>query len=146
MGRAWGKAAARSEATAERDADGVGAGIGFTNIAQNWDRYKVKLGHAIVAFYLLQLIAPATLAQGAEVATVKIELVRIIKQPKMASALVWSPDGQRLAEIHDFGREIGIWSRDGRLLTTIARGEGVGPYFGKALAFLDDGKLLPPSI
>ncbi|MBY0610591.1 MAG: WD40 repeat domain-containing protein [Beijerinckiaceae bacterium] len=59
-----------------------------------------------------------------------------------ATAVAWSPDGTRLAAIHDFGRQISVWKSSGELIRVIPHPMGLGPYLGRSLVFMPDNRTL----
>ncbi|HTB00910.1 MAG TPA: WD40 repeat domain-containing protein [Bradyrhizobium sp.] len=62
------------------------------------------------------------------------------------TGIAWSPDGEKIAAIHDFGRAISVWNTGGDLLITIKRELTTGPYVGSSLAFMPDGRsILAPA-
>ncbi len=58
------------------------------------------------------------------------------------SGIAWSPDGKRIAAIHDYGGEISVWSSDGNVIRSIKREVTTSPYLGSSLAFLFDNKTI----
>ena len=58
----------------------------------------------------------------------------------------WSPDGQKIATESNYGRNITIWSADGKRERDLIRHLRNGPYVGNSLVLLSGGTLLltPP--
>ena len=75
--------------------------------------------------------------------------VRILHKWTVQSGIIgltWSSDGKRIAAASNFGRNIAIWSQDGKPEQDIQRSLSNGPYVGNSLAFLGGGSLMltPP--
>lgn len=58
------------------------------------------------------------------------------------SGFDWSPDESMIATISDWGRSVSVWRMDGKKLREL--GSVIGPYYDKALYFLDNTRLLTP--
>lgn len=104
----------------------------FAKISRN------TIGFAAV-FCVLALYAFITVSEPAGV-----KRLAAIRTKGPVSALAWSPDGQMLATISDFGRSTTIWKADGTRLRELGR--VIGPYTSSSLEFLDGGRqlLTPP--
>jgi WD40 repeat protein len=77
-----------------------------------------------------------------------LKLVKIHSMSTKVSptGIAWSPDGEKIAAIHDFGRAISVWNAGGDLLIMIRREVTTGPYVGSSLAFMLDGhSILAPA-
>jgi WD40 repeat protein len=58
------------------------------------------------------------------------------------TGIAWSPDGSKIAAIHDFGGAISVWSASGDLIVSIKREVTTGPYVGSSLAFMPDSRTI----
>lgn len=58
------------------------------------------------------------------------------------SGFAWSPDESVIATISDWGRYVSVWHLDGKKAREL--GSVIGPYYDKALYFLDNTRLLTP--
>lgn len=62
-------------------------------------------------------------------------------------AVAWSPDGSKIVAASNFGQELSVWDRSGRLVNRFHR-IGGGPALGGAIAFVDNSSqivFLPPA-
>jgi WD domain, G-beta repeat/WD40-like Beta Propeller Repeat len=58
------------------------------------------------------------------------------------TGIAWSPDGNKIAAIHDFGRAISVWNASGYPIVSIKREVTTGPYIGSSLAFMPDNRTI----
>jgi YD repeat-containing protein len=72
----------------------------------------------------------------------KITRLRSLATKVSPTGISWSPDGEKIAAIHDFGRAISVWNSSGDPIVSIKREATTGPYVGSSLAFLPDNRTI----
>ncbi|TXJ14621.1 MAG: WD40 repeat domain-containing protein, partial [Afipia sp.] len=72
----------------------------------------------------------------------QVTKLRSVATKDWPTGIAWSPDGKKIAAIHDFGRVISVWSSGGEPIASIKRDVTTGPYVGSSLAFMPDNRTI----
>ena len=85
-------------------------------------------------------------AAGLECRSADLRNLRRFSVDSSIIGFAWSSDGQKIATNSNYGRNITIWSADGKRERDLVRHLRNGPYVGNSIAFLNGGTLLltPP--
>lgn len=96
-------------------------------------------------FLLVALVSAFTAVLWHQSGKVRgVGLVHTLPASGYVTSIAWSPDGQTLATISDFGQFTTIWGADGTRRREL--GPVMGSYVDKSIGFLEDGRhLLTPS-
>jgi WD40 repeat protein len=72
----------------------------------------------------------------------QVKKLRSVAAKISPTGIAWSPDGNKIAAIHDFGRAISVWNASGDPIISIKRELTTGPYVGSSLAFMPDNRTI----
>lgn len=95
-----------------------------------------------VAILAAGLAYSFTSETGSKTTYLQVTKLRSLATKDWPTGIAWSPDGKKIAAIHDFGRVISVWSSSGEPIASIKRDVTAGPYVGSSLAFMPDNRTI----
>jgi WD40 repeat protein len=103
-------------------------------------------GLSLLAFAVIVLAAGGRYLWVNEAGSTELGLrvakLRSVVTKGSPTGIAWSPNGEKIAAIHDLGRAISVWDSVGKPIVSIKRDVTTGPYVGTSLAFMPDNRTI----